>query len=1111
MIPKYLTAAFVALFCWLAALPAQAQEFTCASISRANTGQVGPADVKTMRDGLGTILAPDGVSLGADTVVALRKLCAQAPMVPSEQSGANYVALALEYGRLSQDAPTWIAEIASPGFPNAGFGGFNRDFVALAGSTAMKVAQINDFYANDQRTCTDIPPALAAKSAEARAAIAAARDALVAADPMLADVQTQEDAAKLSAICALYPGAKTTAQFLLAMERLGDIEGQYAGALEILGSAPFETWMKLDPAPRFLRLMGLPGTTLALLGDYAPLQVAGVPKTTQTPTTSPQGSAATAPAECTRPQSATPGRFAYYRLTEPEPGEDGPDIAAELEPLKEEFFASKSAIVAAITQSMGLTQGSCNAELVAALVEHDGAVTSSFTVPPEGLTRAKTDAAVRDAAALLEPFLGIASAQPALSEKLFQVFKDHITQAVTADYAAAADIAAASAEDVTPVVDQPFDAIEPRDPDQSAKRFAITDFSVQALAAQETNAAIVEKISNGAYFEVESRDLIKVRVMEQLSDVRAKEIEAELLRAKQLIDDVVAQQFQITDGLIANLASSTISGQVDLSNLADHLAALSGVIYPEKGLLSDALRAPSTVAKQASEITDNQVAALIDASLVNPPGINKARWFEAVAQDCNCSGSRLENGLIYGVVPFWLFPEKTDPAADAPTDEEREALPKIDFGLVDRIAFDGLEVTSDGVIYDQLWQDAAARFVSQAHRFEVEADLYVRLSGWQDWTSATAAALAREVAAELNVSIVGGPFSRLDATYSSVPDGVTIVVDGYDEAAAAKTDLFEGLRSFVTVLKRALRKGQDVNLAFDLDLSEATANAKIFERIAPLLVPKEGSSGVQEREAEGDGAEPGDAQIYMEVAPVNLILVFLERPTTDAKKVLRSRIEATREFRGENRRDLFRKVIPVLSPGGNQALAREGRDGRPKDLNAFGQFFDDLVYFKDSFGGVGFWPIPIAGATVPDEQYEEFVATIDYELGFHFYDAGVFGYLASDPDSAVSQWFYELFVATDRGLSKLCTYICPNRNALFVAAGLLAAVVAAILFFGMFSRWVASAIVVVRFLFLAVFVILVLIALCSAWAQLYALAALVVTVLLYLIFRRAQSRDLPIP
>lgn len=68
------------------------------------------------------------------------------------------------------------------------------------------------------------------------------------------------------------------------------------------------------------------------------------------------------------------------------------------------------------------------------------------------------------------------------------------------------------------------------------------------------------------------------------------------------------------------------------------------------------------------------------------------------------------------------------------------------------------------------------------------------------------------------------------------------------------------------------------------------------------------------------------------------LLVVIQEPTSEAKKRLRQFIE--KSLRGNERVRLLRSTVPVLN----------------FDHKNWGQLADDLIYFKDNFGGVAFWP-----------------------------------------------------------------------------------------------------------------------------------------------------------
>jgi hypothetical protein len=129
---------------------------------------------------------------------------------------------------------------------------------------------------------------------------------------------------------------------------------------------------------------------------------------------------------------------------------------------------------------------------------------------------------------------------------------------------------------------------------------------------------------------------------------------------------------------------------------------------------------------------------------------------------------------------------------------------------------------------------------------------------------------------------------------------------------------------------------------------------------------------------------------------VDLVLVLLDQkalPTSDSQKVLRTVFEE--EFPdAQSEREILRKVFPVIDPA-EASLAKQ-KDGLK----------DDLVYFEDNFGGVGFLPMPLAGNT-----------KVSQELVTEFFD-----------DRSDSSW--DPFGHSD---TRICRYVCP-RSWQFLAA-----------------------------------------------------------------------------
>lgn len=164
-------------------------------------------------------------------------------------------------------------------------------------------------------------------------------------------------------------------------------------------------------------------------------------------------------------------------------------------------------------------------------------------------------------------------------------------------------------------------------------------------------------------------------------------------------------------------------------------------------------------------------------------------------------------------------------------------------------------------------------------------------------------------------------------------DGVTLYFDGYPP----DPDSMALYSEFLTDLRRRLTEG-----GFDLNImlrhTEMGQGIYGYEKLASVVQLEE----EQDQPALYDWAQHnfklafGIAEGGGYVQPHYLVL--LEEPTTDTKKLLRSEVEDA--TLGQARAALLRRMVPVINFNGL----------------AWPQLEDDLIYFDDNFGGVGFWP-----------------------------------------------------------------------------------------------------------------------------------------------------------
>jgi hypothetical protein len=148
-------------------------------------------------------------------------------------------------------------------------------------------------------------------------------------------------------------------------------------------------------------------------------------------------------------------------------------------------------------------------------------------------------------------------------------------------------------------------------------------------------------------------------------------------------------------------------------------------------------------------------------------------------------------------------------------------------------------------------------------------------------------------------------------------DGVTLYFSGYPQDADA-VDAFDG---FILALRDKL-KSQGRKYSVNVMFRSAELGKGIYEY--PWLLSLV------------DNVEGNDKELDA------LFLVLLQEPTTYDKKMLRLNIE--NGLHGKDRMKLLRNVAMVLT-----------YDGRNES-----QLLDDVIYAKDSFGGIGFWTQPVA-------------------------------------------------------------------------------------------------------------------------------------------------------
>lgn len=382
--------------------------------------------------------------------------------------------------------------------------------------------------------------------------------------------------------------------------------------------------------------------------------------------------------------------------------------------------------------------------------------------------------------------------------------------------------------------------------------------------------------------------------------------------------------------------------------LHDALTSMQGIEYPTQSMFEHALDARIAQAARAAADRPSRPqckGCSVPASLRD--AIIKAaqrRHDYAVAHpqqwEAGACGCRLDDltAEVYGFQPFWT-------GDGAPQ--------RMDFSVMTRVGYFALPFDAFGNLPQPLqWSAAEADFVRIAHDHGTRVDLVLYRNRWDallKLSDETRERIAHEVPRHavqmIRTSMVGwraGVERKLPgfAHEPRMGDGITVFFDGIPTDAdgpVAQRDFDRFFDTFVLALIDEMRRSGEpyaLNLVIPAQamghgpFAFAVLSGYIRKAEDPLLEDGQiGKGGVNYR------------------SRTNLTLQFLvpmPDPVTQTKRELRARIEEAPPLHGNDRRVFLRKVIPLLSADGS-------------DLRQLG---DDLVYFQDNFGGVGFWPVP---------------------------------------------------------------------------------------------------------------------------------------------------------
>ncbi|PTT89970.1 hypothetical protein DBR42_06855, partial [Pelomonas sp. HMWF004] len=341
-----------------------------------------------------------------------------------------------------------------------------------------------------------------------------------------------------------------------------------------------------------------------------------------------------------------------------------------------------------------------------------------------------------------------------------------------------------------------------------------------------------------------------------------------------------------------------------------------------------------------------------------------------VPEDCGCSLPDIQNEVI-GFLPYWL---------QGPGDGK--APMPVRFDKFTRLQYMGALLRNTGeFVRPPGWNSPGGGFARQVDKHGAGLDLVLyrrdfhelsRLSGRQlEGVLDIATAEVRDMLAERHDDWQGKlevllPPGWREAAY--VYDGVTVFFDPTD--AEAQSEGFERfylafLMRLVAVMHEQPTRHFQLNVVVPQHLLGDASTAFRFKNLMQVMKraerrrslnedrdPKDRSAAAATYKSSADYVGQGDVSVRF-LAPLGV-------GSDLGKMQLRSRTDFNEELVGEDRMALLGSLVPLLLHAGGPAAPLPPAQAESLDR--------DLVYIGWSFGGVGFWPVPVAGSGSGESQ-----------------------------------------------------------------------------------------------------------------------------------------------
>ncbi|MDE0970440.1 MAG: hypothetical protein OSA51_13765, partial [Octadecabacter sp.] len=739
-------------------------------------------------------------------------------------------------------------------------------------------------------------------------------------------------------ICALFPAPNDGTELRATFERLGHIAATRSGAIDILASPDFRTWVIEDQPNRLRRLVANQAAVIALIDEYNTAQ----------PGSTAYINSSCSPIHVERSTS-------FYSLTVADIANIKLQIS--LTPVLDSFaktnpvYDSAGALWRDLEPVLQSELSNCILTEIEPLVIGAEQLPKSYGFRPGAANQLSADLALADAKDILTNFESLRF--PSKSEFLASL-KSALTiaQAASVDeiIAVAADTMAAAA-----VIGQPpFDTsrvVIPKEEQLTltdVPQLIVTGAADDAVQSLIDDSNLTSALEGTIITPVPVLEQIKTQVRNSLQPAAQARVTATVETQIALAEPFVLASWTMSQPLIDAIRAVPYVRAAIEDETGDDLEArllpLVGIEYPTYRLFAKALNTIS-FENGTNPFSDFVLEQISMIALKTVPSPQVIREFGPISiENCACIADRGNDNLrIYGFYPFWHAPL---PSNYQPDGVAVEPLRLINFAETTDIAFYGLEFTFDtrvdgttGIVLHNAAQWRAARrdFVNSAHQHRTRVDLAFDMRNWIQWDQAAVDDVVNHITTEIAPYDVFSNYS-LASIQASIPamfdqnqaDGITLIFpdyDGDDLTAEKASQLTHIIKSIYEGLPN--RANLEINVAFDFALLALSSDVKgqnsepLWQETKPLLDFLENllikQPYVVTTDPNAQQTEAFAPSTRVDDKVIDNLLLFLELPTSISKKILRLRIERS-DFRGTNREAVLRSIIPVIPPGGHKLI-----------------------------------------------------------------------------------------------------------------------------------------------------------------------------------------------